>query len=117
MRGNVQLGYGKAKFRGGGIATPEVSVETKGTQRAQATTLIPLHKAAEPLLLKSRFYGQGPRGITLAQKIFTWRQIRLCLLLSDKCSCQGFVFCNISLSYLVACFDFCSSVGRKTAKT
>lgn len=27
------------------------------------------------------------------------------------------MFCNISLSYLFACFDFWSSVRRKTAKT
>lgn len=39
------------------------------------------------------------------------------LLHSDKRFCQGFVFCNVSLSYLFPCFDFWSYVRRKTAKT
>lgn len=40
----------------------------------------------------------------------------LCLLHSDKRFCQGFVFCDVSLSYLLPCFDFWSYVRRKTAK-
>lgn len=87
--------------------------------RAAANTLVSVLIAPSvppPGLLKSQFYGQGLWGITAAQPILTWRQIILCLLLSDKCSCQCFVFCNISLSYLFTCFDFWSSVRRKAAK-
>lgn len=118
---------GPAKVRTGEIQlrrehqAPGISSESicRKRGRAAANTLISILTASSmsPLeLLKSQFYGQGLWGITSAQPILTWRQIILCRLLSDKCSCQCFVFYNISLSYLFACFDFWSSVGRKAAK-
>jgi len=119
----VVVRKGKAQFKSNCSARDSDSESICRNKEGTSEHPHPPSQGRQPLLplplqlLKSLFHEQRPQGITLAQTIFTWRQVILCLLLSDKCSCQGFVFCNVSLSYLFACFDFWSFVGRKTAKT